>query len=194
MNRNTTALLLIILAIGIYFTFTRGQLAQAKAIKVVNDEYTAAIKGAVELIKIRDQVLAQYKALSEEDQERLDKMIPSTVDNIRLIIDINDVAFKHGFSLRDIKASAPGSSRTTPVSGRATTENRPVGISIPTLDTVTISFSVTAPYLEFISFLQDLEASLRIMDPTGITVSTSETKGAGVYDFSVELKTYWLRQ
>ncbi len=191
MNRNTTALILIILAIGIYFTFTSGQLVQAKAIKVVNDEYASALKGAVELIRIRDEVLAQYKALSEEDQIRLDKMIPSTVDNIRLIIDLNEVAFKHGFSLKNIKANAPSSKNTQVANTRGATTNRPGGISIPTLDTVTVSFSVTAPYLEFISFLQDIEANLRIMDPTKISVSA---KDVGDYEFNVELKTYWLRQ
>lgn len=193
MNRNTTALILIILAIGIYFTFTSGQLVQAKAIKVVNDEYASALKGAVELIRIRDEVLAQYKALSEEDQIRLDKMIPSTVDNIRLVIDLNEVAFKHGFSLKNIKATAPSSKNTQSANPRGglPTTNRPSSIAIPTLDTVTVSFSVTAPYLEFISFLQDIEANLRIMDPTKISVSG---KDSGDYEFNVELKTYWLRQ
>lgn len=191
MNRNSTAIILIALAIGIYFTFTRDQLAQARAIKSVNDEYSAAIKSAVELIKVRDNILAQYKALSEEDQANLDKMIPSTVDNIRLIIDLNDVALRHGFSLRNVKATTPTSQQNLTGSSVRSDSNKVAGITVPVLDTVSVSFSTSAPYLEFISFLQDIEANLRIMDITKLTVNV---KDSGVYDFGIELKTYWLRQ
>jgi hypothetical protein len=54
-----------------------------------------------------------------------------------------------------------------------------------------VSFNVTAPYQQFISFMQDLEASLRVMDLTHLTVSANDT---GTYDFGVQLTTYWLRQ
>ena len=197
MNRNSTAIILVALAIGIYFTFTRGQITQAKAIKSVNDEYAKAIDNAVELIRIRDKVLADYGAISEDDQNRLDKMIPSTVDNIRLIIDLKDIALRHGFSLGNLKATAAtpsqgsAGSAVTRTSGGSVGSGQVTGISNPTLDTVNISFSATAPYLEFISFLQDLEANLRIMDLTRLGVTAQDS---GVYNFTVELKTYWLRQ
>lgn len=191
MNRNSTAIILVVLAIGVYFTFTSDQIKQARAIKSVNDEYSAAIKNAVELIKIRDNILSQYKALSEEDQIRLDKMIPSTVDNIRLIIDLNEVSKRHGFSLRNVKAETPASQQSSANNLGQNSSNQVAGITIPVLDTVKVSFSASAPYLEFISFLQDIEANLRIMDITSLNVVVKDTGG---YDFEVELKTYWLRQ
>src|SRR3989344_4755554 len=60
------------------------------------------------------------------------------------------------------------------------------------LDTVNISFSVMAPYQQFINLLRDLEANLRIMDVTHLSVSAGTNPN--LYDFSVELQTYWLRQ
>jgi len=194
MNRNSTAIILVILSIGIYFTFTSGQWAQAKAIKVVNDEYSKAIDNAIALIKIRDNLLAQYKQVSETDRINLDKMIPSTVDNIRLVIDLKDIGAKHGFALKNIKAVAPLTQQGTVPSAPRAVNTSQIGASdivTPVLDNVTVSFTVTAPYLEFISFLQDLESNLRIMDITRLNVSAKEN---GVYDFGVELKTYWLRQ
>jgi hypothetical protein len=65
-------------------------------------------------------------------------------------------------------------------------------IPTPILDTVTVSFSVSAPYQQFIDLLRDLEANLRIMDVTHLTVTAGTVPGS--YDFGVELKTYWLRQ
>jgi Tfp pilus assembly protein PilO len=190
MNRNTTAIILLVLSAGIYFTFTRGLIAEAKAVQVVNEQYISAIKNAEQLIKVREQVLNAYNNISEEDRQRLDKMIPNTVDNIRLIIDLNSVAVRHGFSLRNIQAETTEGPRT-PAAVSQANQSQAGEISTPTLDTVTVSFGVNAPYLEFISFMQDLEANLRIMDISSLRLTPND---GGSYDFEVTLKTYWLRQ
>lgn len=187
MNRNFTAVVLIGLAIGLYFTYTNKQIDQIKATSSVNDGYISALSSAKELIRLREQVNNDWKKVSSDDQQRLAKMIPDTVDNIRLVIDLNSIAVKNGFSLKNIRASASSDSKKD-TGVRTSNSNR---IATPTLDTVTVSFSATAPYGQFINFLKDLELSLRIMDLTHLTLSASDT---GTYDFGVELKTYWLRQ
>ncbi len=204
MNRNITATILIVLAAGIYFTVTKGILADAKAVQEVNTQYSSAIDGADQLIKVRDQVLKNYNNLSQDDRDRLNKMLPNTVDNIRLIIDLNSVALKHGFSLRNIKATASTGTQkggavpsvvapvmpANPMQMNSAANARANIIATPILDTVTVSFGVSAPYLQFISLMQDLEANLRIMDLTHLTMSANDTD---TYDFSVEFKTYWMR-
>ncbi len=199
MNKNITALILIIISIGVYFTVTSSMVDDAKAVKAVNDQYSAALSSADQLVSARDRVLAQYNAISAGDRDKLDKMIPSTVDNIRLIIDLNNVAVRHGFTLPDVKAIAGTASKTTgSVATRA-----PAGLNggpstlsaasfaAPTLDTVTISFTATAEYNQFVSFLQDIEANLRVMNLTHLTVVATDN---GLYTYQVQLQTYWLRQ
>lgn len=197
MNRNITAIILIVLAVGIYLTFTRAKLAEVNQVRAVNAQHLLAISNADKLIKVRDSVLNDYNALSAEDRLRLDKMVPNTVDNIRLIIDLNSVALRHGFSLRNIKASTSNANKNTSsmkqVQDSSIHQDGTMSyIPTPVLDTVMISFSVTAPYQQFIDLLRDLEANLRIMDTTRLAVSAGSNPG--MYDFSVELKTYWLRQ
>lgn len=189
MNKNVTAIILIVLAIGVYLTFTQARLDETKAIQEVNKQYLSAIANADQLIKVRDRVMEQYNNISAEDRDRLDKALPNSVDNIRLIIDLNSIAANHGFSLRNIRAAA--SSASTGSGTIVTQRSSASGISNPTLDTVTVSFSVTAPYQQFVEFMRSLEANLRIMDLTKLTVAANT---GGTYDFSVELQTYWLRQ
>jgi Tfp pilus assembly protein PilO len=55
---------------------------------------------------------------------------------------------------------------------------------------VTISFSFTASYQNFLAFLQDIQSSLRILDITHLTVTTNPT---GTYTYSIQLTTYWLK-
>ncbi|MBP6858346.1 MAG: hypothetical protein KBC33_00755 [Candidatus Pacebacteria bacterium] len=200
MNRNVTATILIVLAIGIYVTFTRAKLAEVKAVRQVNDQYLAAIDNADKLVEVRKKVLDSYNAISDDDRERLDKMIPNTVDNIRLIIDLNGIANDRGLSLRNVKAvaasaakqgSSGGVTSQPAIAGGGAAAPRSTTIPTPTLDTVAVSFSVTASYQQFIDLLRDLEGNLRIMDVSRLTVSAGQN---GMYDFGVELKTYWLRQ
>jgi len=195
MNRNTTATILIVLAIGIYFTVTDRMLNSAKSVKAVDDQYTSAIANAEKLISLRDKVTKDYNNLSAADKDKLDKMIPSSVDNIRLIIDMNNIASRDGLALSGIHASAPNTKNasTNNAAGTIVTGSPVSGgpvISAPSLDTVTVNFSVTATYQQFLQFMQDLESNLRIMDVTHLTLSANDS---GNYTYSVELKTYWLR-
>lgn len=191
MNKNVTAVILIVLAVAIYFTYTSGVWVEVKEVKAVNDQYLSAIDNAQELISLRDQVQKQYNSISIEDREKLDKMLPDTVDNIRLVIDLNNVALQNGLSLKNISAGAKTAGNDVNASSKSFASNRNGTISIPTLDTVNVSFSVSATYQQFISFMQALEANLRIMDITHLSVTANDT---GTYDFSVQINTYWLRQ
>lgn len=197
MNRNVTATILIVLAIGIYLTYTSDKVKEVKAVQEANKEYITALKNAEELIKIRKDVMDKSNAISDADRKRLDKIIPNTVDNIRLIIDLNDIAQSTSITLRNIKAntSANAQKQANSVPAQQSPTTVPGGQSMsienPVLDNVTVSFNVTTSYLQFIEFMRKLESSLRILDMTRLTVSVNQN---GSYDFGVELKTYWLRQ
>ena len=192
MNRNITALILIILAIGLYVTYTKGELDAAQIVQTENSQYQSALNNATQLIKYRDQVRTDYNNLSDTDRARLKKMIPDTVDNIRLVIEMNSIALKHNLTLSGVSASVSGGPRsTTPTSIAIGRQNGVTPITNATLDTVTLSFGVSTTYEEFISFLKDIESNLRIMDITHLSLSASDN---GTYNYSVSLKTYWLRQ
>ena len=189
MGKHITPIILIILAIGIFFTVTKTKLDGLKSIRSVNAQYQSAIKNARQLVEVRDKVLEAYNKITDDDRDRLAKMLPNNVDNVRLIIDIDDIASRHGFTLRNVKTSAatdttkPGAQGSAPV-------QVPAG-SVNQYNTVTLSFNVTSTYEKFIDFLRDLEQSLRIIDISKISLSASDN---GVYDYGVEIKTYWLKQ
>lgn len=176
MNKNTTAVILIVLSIGIYFTFTRYKMEEIASVRKVNDEYQQAIDKSLELVKIRDSIFENYNSISVTDRERLNKLIPDNVDNVRLIIDVkDDIAARHGLALKNIKTASPEPSKD-PASK---------------FGVVTLSFDVNSTYENFISFLKDLESSLRIMDISKLVLTSGDN---GQFNFAVEIKTYWLKQ
>jgi len=186
MNKNATALILIVLALGIYFTFTASKIKEFQVVSAVNKQYQVALSNSENLVKVRDRVLASYNQISVDDQERLEKIIPNNVDNVRLIIDVNGVASRHGIAVKNIKTTTAN----TTSNSNGTSENQVPGASNQKYNTVTINFDISADYQTFLSFLRDLEASLRILEISRISLKASET---GTYDYGVELKTYWLK-
>lgn len=202
MNRNFTAIILIALAIGIYFSFTQNLIEKNREIQAVNDQYKVALKNSEDLISIREKVLADYNSISEDDRNKLEKLLPSSVDNIRLILDLNSIALRNGFQIKNVKATAStdenkGSNQLNVQQQMDPTmigmgESGVPMIDVPTLDYVKVTFQISAPYLQFINFLHDIESNLRLMDVTKISMNVGES--SGTYDFNVELKTYWLKQ
>jgi Tfp pilus assembly protein PilO len=191
MNKNLTPLILIVLAVGIYFTFTRVKIDELQSIRQVNAQYEQALKNSEKLVKVRDSVRDNYNKISQDDQERLEKILPDNVDNVRLIIDVSGVAARHGIVMKNVKTTTPKDASEPVVdsgigqdmSGQTQTQG--------SYSTVTLSFDVSSNYQNFLNFLKDIEASLRIIEVSKITIKSTET---GVYDYNVEIKTFWLKQ
>lgn len=197
MNRNVTPLILIVLAIGIYFTFTRAKIDEVKAIQIVNGQYQKALDNSEELAKKLNDKLAVYNRISPDDQSRLERMIPDNVDNVRLIIDVNSVAAKHGLILKNVKTATTKDPVDPNNRGAQSTNQGPnQGPNSNVLiaggyDTVTLSFDVSGPYQNFLDFLRSMERSLRIMEISKITLRVNDV---GTYDYGLEFKTFWLKK
>ncbi len=117
-----------------------------------------------------------------ENKDRLEEILPDNVDNIHLIIDINNIAARHGLSLKNVQlgsVSDAASSRTASA----------VGASGDAIGSVSLGFTLSASYDDFLSFLQDLEHSLRVVDVEQIKFGASDT---GLSDYTLSIRTYWL--
>jgi uncharacterized membrane protein YqhA len=64
-----------------------------------------------------------------------------------------------------------------------------------------MKFTVTGKYESFLSFLKDLEQNLRVVDvksidfkvPNSIVSSSGKVTDTDIYDYSLEIQTYWLK-
>lgn len=193
MNKGVAPILLLILAVGLYFTFTKTKIDEIKTINTVNAGYEQALENVEKLIKVRDEVLKTYNSIDENDRKRLDKIVPNNIDNVRLIIDIKGIGEQHGLTLKNVKTSATNESSVTKAVNTDPTgaEVASFGSNPSKYEVVTLSFEVSASYKSFTELLKSIESSLRVLDISRINVSANDTN---IYDFKVELKTYWLKQ
>jgi Tfp pilus assembly protein PilO len=179
-------LLLIAAAVGGYLKFTTPVLSQIDELRLEREKLNVALDNAKKLRQAQDALLASYREIPESDLARLAKFLPDNVDNVRLIIDINNIAKQSGMSIKDLRIkTAEGQSESSVI-------DRQTSAGVLERGEVGLGFSVTGPYLNFQSFLRDLSRSLRLVD-IEVAGFQATTELSDVYTYSVDIKTYWLK-
>lgn len=179
-------LFLIIASVGIFYGYTnpnyRGENnnGSANVVKLMNErkQYAEALDSSKKFIDKLNKLSLVNNSLSISDLERLKKLVPDNIDNVKLIIDIDKIASRYGFHIRGIKIE-DGAGNT----GELGPDNSPLG-------SVVLSFNITASYDRFKMFIRDLEESLRVIDITNFTFNSTES---GDYDYGIKIRTYWLK-
>ena len=152
---------------------------------------------AADLRKKRGELKTKYNNISSQNREELEKLLPDTVDNVRLIIDIDNIAEQYGIVIRDFEISSTEDQEKEVKVIKSEFEGIIDNADLEYADTskvgvISFSFSVTSQYDVFNRFLQDLEEALRIVDVRSVEISSSGDDSV-FYDYRVNLDTYWLK-
>ncbi len=182
MTRFLLPLALFAAAVGLFVLYTNPTYQTIKTLGVEQASYDDALAKSSELHAVRDQLLAKRATFAQADIDKLQHVLPDNVDNIRLIIDINNIASRHGLSLANV-ALGEVSGGSTAASAAA------VGASGSPIGSVTVGFSLVANYDNYLAFLQDLEHSLRIVDIEKISFRAD---GGVLNTYTFQVRTYWL--
>ena len=177
-------LVLISIAIALFFAFTDPLYKQVQALKSQESEYNDVLAKSRDLLAKRKTLQDKFNSFAPDDVDRLRKLLPDTVDNVRLIIDIDEIAKRYGLTIKNVRLD------DSKVAGGSKDAANTITTGEAKYGTIPMGFSVNADYDTFLSFLQDLEGSLRIVDVVNVGLKPSAT---GVYSFDVSLKTYWLK-
>lgn len=179
MIRSALPIILILASVGLFYTFIDPTYQDTKVLLEQEAKFDEALDKSRELLSIRDTLLAKRNAFTEFDLERLNKLLPDHVDNVRLAFDLDGIASKYNMRVKNIQ-----------ISEQAGRQGGGVGPDSNPFDSVALSFSVAASYEDLLSFLRDLEKSLRIVD---VSVLSFSSPSGDLYEYQVDLTTYWLR-
>jgi Tfp pilus assembly protein PilO len=198
--KSLTPLILILLSVGIFFFLIDPQYKKVQALQAEVAENNRTLEIAKKLREKREELREKFNRISQEEKAELEKLLPDTVDNVRLIIDINNVAEQFGIVIRNINIntndgaeSDSGSVRSQGSSFEGVIEENAIKyVDTSKIGVITFSFSVSAKYEVFLEFLKQLEESLRIVDIRNIEISRGSSEGT-IYDYQVTMDTYWLK-
>ncbi len=173
-------ILFLTISLTLFFGFIDPSYDRVKELRVEESKYDQALDRSKELQQIRDQLLSKYNTFSDENKDRIAKLVPDHIDNVRLILDLDEIAARYGMRVLDVQIANDDSRQT----------KGQIGPSENSYESVILTFSVSGTYDTFRAFLGDLERSLRLVDVVGMSFSSNDT---GIYDYKVHIKTYWLR-
>jgi hypothetical protein len=179
-------LILAASAIGLFVVYTnptyQNPASGIKGLQKQAQAYDDALNKSQELKRVRDQLLSKFNTFSPEEKEKIQAFLPDNVDNIRLVIDINNVAARHNLAVKSLQIG-------NTLSGKSARNTAAVGASGSAVGSVDLGFTVSSDYDRFLAFLSDLEHSLRLVDIEKIGFAASAT---GINDYSLTIRTYWL--
>ena len=182
-------------------------------------QYDTALNNSKTFAAQREILDNKYKSISAVDLSKLSTMLPDSVDNIRLILEIDNIASAYGMSLKDVQYNTtpvvPASTSATPTptstNTNTTTASSTQNVLIPAntkqqkdFGSWDLEFSTQGTYQNFLSFLNDLEHNLRIVDVVSVDFSSDSPKSSiqGIspdpnstqnYKYNFKIRTYWLK-
>src|SRR3989344_5038066 len=143
MTRFILPILLAASAIGLFMVYTDPAYQGVKDLQKQVAAYDEALDKSQELKRTRDQLISRRNTFPSQGLQKLEKILPDNVDNIRLIIDINAIATRHLLSIKNIDLGQVSDS----ASGRSALA---VGSSGSAVGSVALGFTVSATYDNFL--------------------------------------------
>lgn len=186
MNSKILPFLALIAAIGILFGYVgptwSGPIAATKDAIALD---VRALAAANQYAAQQNTLASARNAISPADLARVATLLPDSVDNVGLILDLNALAARSGLSLAniDVVSKTSGAATAGISQGLPAAPTNPVG-------SVDLSLSAVGTYSALKSFLIGIERSARLLDVRDVTVKGSDT---GVYAYQMTLRLYWLR-
>ncbi len=194
--------ILIGISVVVFFAFTNPIYNDIGQLRATVASYNEALGNSKELENERDKLTTKYNSIDPSNLIKIQKLLPDNIDNIRLILEIEQIALPYGMALKDVKynATTDTGSATTPVATMAVVQGGGAVQSAPKDYGVwDLEFSTTGTYDNFLNFLRDLESNLRIVDISSIQFASDTTSGTVAspsvqsYQYDFKIKTYWLK-
>ena len=189
-------ILLITIAIVSFFTFTDPSFQQTTVLRQKISSYDNALNNSKALENERDKLTKKYNSFDVNNLSKLSKLLPDSVDNIRLILEIEKIATPYGMVLKDVKYDAENvDNANKPAIGLQNNLNTQARKDYGVWN---LGFSTQGTYSNFVNFVKDLEKNLRIVDIVSIDFSSSTGIGANpalssIYKYDFQIRTYWLK-
>ena len=194
MSKVLTPIIFIVIAIGLFFSYLRPAYDVLQAFQTQKDELDKTITESEDLLRMHNDILTKYENIDPTDHAKLKKILPDSIDVVRLIMDIDALSTKHNLTIdsfevpqiRDIEQNA----RNRNTRRTAEEENNPVASAVLTIECV-------GEYQDFKAFLLDIEHSLSLLDVVGLEVKVPNILRVDVTDdrpeYKLDLQAYWLK-
>ncbi len=184
----------IILAIITFFVFTKPLNQKVNSLKAEVLTYQDALINSNNLENLRDSLLVSYRDIKKEDIDKLNHLLPNTVNSIELVLEIEKIANNNGVYISGIKFGSSENKLTKSMDSSSDFMNEIDTLSALPYGEFLIEFNVDGNYQSFNRFLKELESNLRIVDIESMSFDVSNEENSSTdLSYKLKIKTYWLK-
>ena len=186
-------IILIGISVATFFVFTNPLYQDIVLLREEVAEYNQALNNSKALENERDKLTQKYNSIGGENLNKLEKLLPESVDNIRLVLELEKLALPHGMVLRDVQYDSTQKDSFVNlgvIQGEVVNQNLRKDYG-----TWNLEFSTEGTYNNFLNFVEDLENNLRIVDIASVSFSSDSglNTPSDVYKYNFKIRTYWLK-
>ncbi len=202
MMRFIVSAILIGISITVFVVFTNPIFGNIGELKTQVASYNKALDNSKTLKNEKDKLTAKYNSINKDDLLRLQKLLPENIDNIRLILEIGEIALPYGMALKNVKYNTEekkGEKGEKDSSGVESIQSPTSSAkSLKDYGIWDLEFSTSGSYKNFLNFTRDLEKNLRIVDVVSVQFSSGDVVESNVlsvesYQYNFKIRTYWLK-
>lgn len=190
MPRTLIALTFLAGAGALFFLYTKPAYDGVRLIQTQITEYDQALTKAAELQRLKQSLLSRYNTFNPDDVDRLNKLLPDHVDNVRLILDLDTLSSQNGFALQNVVIDAPTNAP------QGSDQQIVIGPNREIYDSLTLRFATSGTYPKFVELMKAIETSLRLVDVVSLTMDgdgSAVGSSEPLYRYDITLRTYWLK-
>jgi len=187
MTRQIIPAVIIIISIAGAFLYVWPGYKEINSLRAKEAVLDNGLGDAKEADEIGSSLGKTLASISEAEYRMLDRVLPKTIDTLRLSNDIQGIAANHGIDLGNIKAEESASSENE-TTNTEFDQQAPI-LQVAKVKKAEVSFEVTTTYEVFRNFIEDLQDSLQLFDIIAIKLTQNDE---GLYIFNLSLRTYSL--
>ncbi|MFM7088470.1 MAG: hypothetical protein ACKOW9_02985 [Candidatus Paceibacterota bacterium] len=181
-------------ALGV-FGFVVPMFDEVNVLKAQVASYDEALVNSRSLEEERDKLTQKFNSISAENLDKIEKLVPDSVDNIRLILEVEKLASPYGMVLKDVSYEVVSKEDIEKQGAKQGGTTKATSQDYGSWD---LEFSTEGSYNDFVSFTKDLEQNLRIVDLVSVQFSsgsgeTVKTASQKPYKYKFKIRTYWLK-
>jgi Tfp pilus assembly protein PilO len=172
MRRYLIPIFFLFVSVGVYIFYIDPTLSEISILRAKEAQIDSSIQDAAKAADKIAKLTKKEKTFPENYEQNLHMILPDTIDSVKLLIEVDAMASARGLHISTPQIGIGGSGKKGVAAGFVKH---------------TITFSLTAPYNVFRTYLRDLESSLSLRDMSNVTFSTSETNADATRYVSPEL-------
>jgi acetolactate synthase small subunit len=155
--------------------------AEVKLLQNEVDKYVEVIETATER---NDELKQKYTEMTDHEKpkvERLNTLVPSSIDEIKILTDLAEMAGRHNMLFGNVSVSNNEIEKKDDTDAFA--------VAFKDLESTDLQFSLIGTYEQFKAFLGEVESSLVLLEVNGVAF----TSGEGLFQqYELSVRVYAL--